>query len=239
MAIMGLMRIHLAGLLLVCGGFAMSGFGTLGAAAPKSADKAEVQAEELQSGGVALREGDVLFQAVPHNMLADTIQTCTKSEYTHCGVLARAHGEWVVIEGIPPVSKETPYAKFAARSRDGKVHAYRLKAPYRASVPAFVAALRKREGVPYDARFRMDDEKLYCSELIWKAWTAAGGKEPLGKPVKLKDMDWKPREKEIRVLEGGPPPLEREIISPVAVSAAEQLEKVGVVEIKELSKGKK
>ena len=71
----------------------------------------------------------------------------------------------------------------------------------------------------------MDDEKIYCSELIYKGYKAATGK-PLGKLVKLREMDWKPYEATIREIEGGPPPLEREIISPRAVSEAAEVEKV-------------
>jgi len=80
-------------------------------------------------------------------------------------------------------------------------------------------------GRPYDFKYRMDDDALYCSELVYRAYKNATG-EQLGKPVRLGDMNWKPHEATIRKYEGGPPPLDVMIIAPKHLAEAEQLEKV-------------
>lgn len=174
--------------------------------------------------GYEPREGDVVFQSLPRLDLVVMIEGATHSPYSHCGVVAREDGRWVVIEAMDPVTT-TPLGMFAARGREGMFDVYRPQARYDARMTAFVDAAKTFVGRPYDFRFRMDDEKIYCSELVYKAFQTATG-EPLGKLVKVSDLDWKPHEKTIRKYEGGPAPLDREMITPRDLAKAEQLELV-------------
>jgi hypothetical protein len=146
--------------------------------------------------GYEPREGDVVFQSLPRLDLIVMIEGATHSPYSHCGVVAKEDGRWVVIEALDPVTA-TPLGMFAARGRDGLFDVYRPKAKYDPKLPAFIDAARARLGRAYDFRFRMDDEKIYCSELVYKAFQTATG-EPLGRLVKVSDLDWKPYEATIR-----------------------------------------
>ena len=85
-----------------------------------------------------------------------------------------------------------------------------------------LAQVRTQLGKPYDIRYRLDDEKIYCSELIYKAYLATTG-EPVGKLVALGDLDWGPHERFIEQIEGGPVPLDRQMITPRDLAAAQQL----------------
>jgi len=174
--------------------------------------------------GYARREGDIVFQSVPHGDLVDAIEGITGSPYSHCGVVVREGGAWLVIESIGEV-RETPLSSWVRRGRADRFAVYRLKPPYAKNIPRFIAELRPFLGRPYDYRYQMDDESLYCSELVWKAYKNATGEE-LGALVKLGDMNWKPFEETIRKYEGGPPPLDRLMITPRHLSEAKQLEKV-------------
>ena len=71
----------------------------------------------------------------------------------------------------------------------------------------------------------MDDESIYCSELIYKAYRDAT-KGSLGKLVKLGDLKWRPYQQIIERLEGGPVPVEREMITPRDLALAEPLQYV-------------
>ena len=71
----------------------------------------------------------------------------------------------------------------------------------------------------------MDDEKIYCSELLYKAVRDATGKE-LGKSRKLGELNWQPYEKVIRHIENGSLPLDREMITPRDFSEAPELREV-------------
>lgn len=170
------------------------------------------------------REGDFLFQSLPHNPIIDAIEGCTESPFSHCGIVVDRAGKWHVIEAIGPV-RETPLPVWIAQGRNNKYVAFRLRAPLDAKVPAIIAAARKYKGRPYDIRYDFDDEKIYCSELMWKAVRDATGAK-LGEIKTLGDLKWQPYEKVIRELENGGLPLERKMITPRALSEAPELQEV-------------
>ena len=95
---------------------------------------------------------------------------------------------------------------------------------HRGNIPAFIQAARKYVRRPYDIRCRMDDEKIYCSELIFKGYRDATG-EPLGKLVKFGDLKWVRHTPVILAIEGSIP-LNRIMITPWHLSEAKQLENV-------------
>ncbi len=170
------------------------------------------------------RQGDILFQSLPKLDLVVAIEGITESPYSHCGVITVRNNSFFVIEGVGPV-RETPVRRFVRRGRGRTIDVYRLKPAYRDRIPQFIEAMRAYAGRPYDFRYRMDDEKIYCSELVYKGFKKVYGEE-LGKLEKLGDMNWKPYLKTIEKYEGGPMPPDRQIISPRAVSEAKQVEPV-------------
>ena len=170
-------------------------------------------------------EGDIIFQSLPRvTDLVGMIEGVTESPYSHCGVVVKENGKWRVAESIGTVRK-TSLFKWVMRGRGGKFAVYRLKEEYRKDIPRFIRELEPFMGKPYDFKYRMDDDALYCSELVYRAYKNATG-EQLGLLVKLGDMNWKPHETTIRKYEGGPPPLELMMITPKHLSRAAQLEKV-------------
>ncbi len=170
------------------------------------------------------QEGDIVFQSLPHGDLVDAIEGISRSPYSHCGVVVRVGGRWWVIEAIGTVQR-APLFSWVQRGRSSAFAAYRLREAHRAKIPAFIVELHRFLGRLYDCRYEMDDDKIYCSELVYKAWKNATGEE-MGKLVKLGEMNWKPYEATIRKYEGGEPPLEREIITPKALTEAPQVYKV-------------
>jgi hypothetical protein len=170
------------------------------------------------------KHGDVVFQALGKSPLIEMIEGCTRSEYSHCGIVALKDGKWMVIEAIGPV-REIPLSEWIHQGRKDGFAAYRLTLPHRGKADEFVKAAYTYLGRPYDIHYELDDKKIYCSELVFKAFRSATG-EKLGRLAKLKELDWKPYENLIRELEGGAPPLEREIITPANLAAATQLERV-------------
>jgi hypothetical protein len=168
-------------------------------------------------------EGDVLFQSLPHAPLVDAIEGVTKSPYSHCGIVTKHGNAWFVLEAIGPV-RETPLPQWVQRGRGRRFVAYRLDASFSTSIPGILAEGRKFLGRPYDIHYKFDDEKIYCSELVFKAIQAATGRT-VGKVQRIGDLNWKPHEDYIRSIEGRVP-LDRELISPQALSEAKELAKV-------------
>jgi Permuted papain-like amidase enzyme, YaeF/YiiX, C92 family len=170
------------------------------------------------------RDGDFLFQSLPHNPLIDAIEGSTGSPFSHCGIVVKRGNDWKVIEAIGPV-KETPLPVWIAQGRDNAYIACRLRAPLSAHIPAIITAAEKYRGRPYDVRYDFDDRKIYCSELLWKSVRDATGRE-LGKVQKLGELHWQPYENVIRSLEEGGLPLDRKMITPRAFTEAPELEEV-------------
>jgi hypothetical protein len=168
------------------------------------------------------REGDVVFQSLPASPLSTAIEGATNSPYSHCGLVARREGRWVVLEAYRGV-EETPLGEWLARGQGGAFAVYRLRPPHGRHVAATIAHARGMLGRPYDPRYRWDDETIYCSELVFKAYQQASGR-PLGRLVTLGDLRWQPFRSFIERVEGGAVPIEREMITPRDLAAARELE---------------
>lgn len=174
--------------------------------------------------GYTPKAGDVIFQSLPHNPLVDAIEGITGSPYSHCGIVVEKDGEWFVLEAIGPV-RETPLFSWISRGRKFNFDVYRLKSEHAEAIPEFIKAARGYSGLPYDIKYEMDDEKIYCSELIYKAFKTATDEE-LGELKALGEMNWKPYAKTIEYFESGPVPTKRMMITPVAVSKSTSLNNV-------------
>lgn len=171
------------------------------------------------------QEGDVIFQSLPHGPVVWAIEGVTRSPYSHCGIVAKSDDQWIVYEAYRGVSA-TPLKAFLARGRGGGFVVYRLRDEYREHIPQTLACCQTYLGRPYDIRYQLDDEKIYCSELIYKAYRDATDGKPLGELMKFGDMNWQPYELLIEQIEGGEVPVDREMITPVNLAKAPQLEPV-------------
>jgi hypothetical protein len=168
----------------------------------------------------------LVFQALSLEMdLVVAIEGVTDSNYSHVGVLHKRNGVWTVIEATGSGVIYTPFEKWKSVSRDGRWAAFRVKAAHRGHVPKFLANLHPHAGKPYDFRYELGQEKLYCSELVFHAWNKTTGQE-MGKLTALGDLNWKPFLATIEKYNGGPMPPDRKIISPIELSKAAQLERV-------------
>jgi len=171
------------------------------------------------------QDGDVIFQSLPYGPVVWAIEGVTKSPYSHCGIVGQRDGQWLVYEAIGTVHI-TPLKNFLWRGRGGGFAVYRLGAEHRQHIPETLRCCEKYLGRPYDIRYRMDDEKIYCSELIYKAFRDATGGQQLGELVHFGDMNWGPYDVLIRQIEGGPVPVDREMITPRDLAKARQLQPV-------------
>ena len=172
------------------------------------------------------REGDIIFQSLPHNDLVDAIEGITHSPYSHCGVVLRDKNDvWVVIEAIGNVN-ETPLLGWVKRGRGGDFTVYRLDPRYEPLVPEFKNQLLSYMGRPYDFDYDMTNgNAVYCSDLIYLAFDKASG-EKMGTLEKLRDLDWKPYEQFIKSEQGGGLPLDRIMITPASLARASQIHEV-------------
>lgn len=80
------------------------------------------------------------------------------------------------------------------------------------------------KGKNYDLTFEWSDDKIYCSELIWKVYQRATGIE-IGKLEKLSSFDLSAEvvKKKMKERYGDRIPLNETVISPAAVFERELL----------------
>jgi hypothetical protein len=167
----------------------------------------------------SLRNGDLIFQTSRSGQ-SRAIQSATHSPYSHCGIVFFHRGRPYVFEASTEV-KRSPLRRFVRKGEGGKCVVKRLRGADTLLTPANLAKLEKAgkafEGLPYDAYFGWSDERIYCSELIYKIFRNALGLE-IGKTARLRDFDLSaPEVKTImRIRYGDQIPLEEIVISPAA-----------------------
>jgi len=176
-----------------------------------------------------LRDGDVAFQSNT-SPTAQAIRLATHSQWNHCGIVFIEDGKPYVYEAVQPV-RRIPLAQWAAQGTGGKYAVKRLKRqPISADttyVPSMKAAASEHLGKSYDLAFSWTDERMYCSELVWKVYKTGRGLE-LGKRQKLRDFDLSHPlvQAKLKQRYGANIPLDELVISPEAIWASPLLEEV-------------
>jgi uncharacterized protein YycO len=171
------------------------------------------------------KSGDLIFQSLPHSDLVDAIEGATESKYSHVGIVIQKENQWFVRESCKGVVHDTPLEEYINRGRDESIDVYRVKKEYTKHLPLFIEKSARYLGRPYDMRFSLDDEYIYCSELVYKAFRDASD-IALGTLDRFGDLKWKKYEVFIKSVENGVIPENRLVITPVAISKAKQLKQV-------------
>jgi len=131
------------------------------------------------------KDGDIIFQTT-EGQTGKAIQLATHSKYNHCGILFLENNGWVVYEAVQPVCK-TKLSDFNAR---GEGIVMRLKNTTLSvdDIIKLKTKFKSYENKNYDEAYKWSDERIYCSELVYKLYHYALNIE-LCKPRKLSDFD--------------------------------------------------
>lgn len=188
-------------------------------------DKAKTEVKQLADND-EIKNGDLIFQTSLSGQ-SKAIQLATKSKYSHCGLIYKEGSDFYVFEAVQPV-KRTPLDKWIARGQDGKYVIKRLKNANEVLTPEVLSKMKQVgdnfNGKNYDLTFEWSDDKIYCSELIWKIYQRATGIE-IGKLQKLSDFDLsnKAVQQKMRERYGDHIPADETVISPAAIFDSELL----------------
>ena len=139
---------------------------------------------------VEIKDGDIIFQT-SNSEQSKPIQIATKSIYSHCGIIYKKGNDLFVYEAVGPV-KLTPLKQWIARGKNKSYVIKRLKNGEKLITPDVLSKMKKvgdqLKGKPYDTTFEWTDNKIYCSELVWKIYQRSAGIE-IGKLQRLKEFD--------------------------------------------------
>lgn len=189
-------------------------------------------AANLFAQSCPLKDGDLVFiksQTEQSSLLRYT----TGSEWTHVGIAFKKASGWEVIEAVQPV-KWTGIGSFVARSKN---YSFDVKRPNfvfdSEEIKKFTEKLIKKN---YDYIFAWDDERWYCTELVWKAFKAVTGVE-LGTLERIGDLqhidsDLIKKEAKRRFSAYGVPYDHEEwkaspVITPIQMMNSHQLDSIG------------
>lgn len=174
--------------------------------------------------------GDILLQSAKCGEFCDSIRAATRSPVDHAAIVVKApktsHLPFVaklfskdgeVVEAWTPIAKRTNLSEFIARD-EGKYIQLRLKPEYinKDTINDVVKIAQSYIGKEYDYHFEESEEKIYCSELVYKAYEK-GGNIPVGKVQKISEFDKKTAEGYWTEHFQGKIPWERSIISPAGL----------------------
>jgi hypothetical protein len=156
------------------------------AASPGRADE-QLSSAELRR---QIQDGDLLFQESRSPQSA-AIHAVTQSRYSHVGlVFGAGTSAPYVLEAVEPV-RRTPLDAFLRRGEQHHFVLMRVR-DTAALTPARRVRIQQEAARfltrHYDARFQWSDARLYCSELVWKAYERGAGLR-LSEPERWRDLD--------------------------------------------------
>jgi len=175
------------------------------------------------------QEGDIIFQT-SLSAQSKAIQLATNSKYSHVGILFMDKGDWYVFEAIQPV-KSTPLKQWIDRGKDKYYVVKRLKNADGILKPEVLQQMKKEgekyKGKNYDLYFEWSDERMYCSELVWKIYKNAANIE-IGHLQKLSEfnLDDKLVRQKLQERYGENIPLNEMVISPAAMFNSKLIETI-------------
>ena len=176
-----------------------------------------------------LQEGDIIFQT-SQGSLGEAIQIATHSPYSHVGIIFKKENQFMVLEAVQPV-QIIPLRSWINRGKGGKYVIKRLKNAHKVLDSSVLGKMKQIGktylGRNYDIYFEWTDQRLYCSELVWKIYKEATGLE-IGqlKPLKEFDLASEAVRRKLKEHYGKNIPLDEKIISPEALFQSDLLETV-------------
>lgn len=173
-----------------------------------------------------LKDGDLIFQT-SRSSQSLAIQRATGSPYSHMGLILYRDGKPYVFEAIATV-RFTALDQWIARGSGSRFVVKRLRSANKTLTPAATEKLRRAarafEGRAYDLAFDWSDTRIYCSELVWKAYDRALGIQ-IGKLERVRDFNLTDPVVKAKMREryGEKIPLDAPVISPVAMFESDLL----------------
>jgi hypothetical protein len=184
-----------------------------------------------------LKQGDLLFQNIDCGPLCDAIEQVTfgrdSLKFSHIGLVYIKQDSVYVIEAIGKTVTITSYQNFKKRSTN-PLYLGRIKPEHQHLIDSAISFTIKQIGVPYDEPFLYNNQKYYCSELIYDAFKSSNQNNPF---FELEPMTFKApnsniyfkawvdyyKKLNIKIPEGKPG------INPAGISRSDKINWLGII----------
>jgi len=176
-----------------------------------------------------IKNGDIIFQTSKSEQ-SRAIQLATVSQYSHMGIIYNIDGKYFVYEAIQPVIL-TPLDTWIERGEKKHYVIKRLKNADEILTNDVLLKMKqigeKFKGKNYDLFFEWSDNKVYCSELVWKIYKYGAGIE-IGNLKKISDFNLSNSEvkKLLKKRYGEKIPMNETVIAPVDMFNSDKLETI-------------
>lgn len=181
---------------------------------------AAIPSETPPAPGMHLRNGDIVLQSSSSEQ-ARWIEQATRSPYSHMGLIELRDGVPWVLEAETKVDR-VPWAFWWPRGRGHRVAILRLPGLTAEQALDVVQAGESFLGRPYDPKFEWSDDRLYCSELVEKAYER-GADISLGRLQRLDTLRLDGLGPTLARRFGDNVPLDELLITPASIAADPRL----------------
>ena len=132
-------------------------------------------------------EGDLLFQDLDSSPLCDAIEKVTKSfennSFSHIGIVVLVKNKHYVLEaftnGVDTILLDVFLNRSLNSNKKPKVVVGRLQTKYSTNIPEAIEIGVDMIGKKYDPEFKLNNNKYYCSELIYDMFLLANNNHPV------------------------------------------------------------
>ena len=133
-----------------------------------------------------LKNGDLLFQDLDSSPLCDAIEKVTSGfdnlNFSHIGIVTIIQNKTYVLEafsnGVDTINLDQFLNRSINSENKPKVVVGRVNKTYSALIPKAIEAGMDLIGKEYDEEFKMNNNKFYCSELIYDIFVEANDNDP-------------------------------------------------------------
>jgi hypothetical protein len=190
------------------------------------ADKPRELVKSKSIDSKEFQNGDIIFQTSKSSQ-SKAIQLATNSKYSHMGIIYETDGQYYVYEAVQPV-KLTKLNEWINRGENSHYVVKRLKDSERQLTNENLKKMKdfgeRFKGKNYDIYFEWSDDKIYCSELVWKIYKETLDIE-IGNLQELREFDLTNDIVRNKMKEryGDNIPMDEKVISPATMFESDRL----------------
>lgn len=176
-----------------------------------------------------LKDGDIILQT-SQSAQCEAVRIATNSKFSHCGIIFIDNGKQYVYEAVQPV-KITLLSDWIQHGEGNNYLVKRLKNSETVLSKIKIDKMKKYAlsllNKDYDLYFEWSNNKIYCSEYVWKIYKNGADLE-LCTLEKLKDFNLKdPKVKAILEERYGKNiPLNEDVVAPSQLANSPVLETI-------------
>ncbi|MFV0231005.1 YiiX/YebB-like N1pC/P60 family cysteine hydrolase [Empedobacter falsenii] len=142
-----------------------------------SCTKAKITTEKEHVSIKNIQNGDLIFVGALTEELSGAISRATKisdqTNFDHVGLIEKTTDSIFVLHAAPmggSQREEIHHFYNAQTEKNNQIVIYRLKKEYQSTIPNAIARAKTMLGKPYNWLYILNDDELYCSDFVERAF---------------------------------------------------------------------